>query len=391
MLTRRELFLGAGALLTVPGLPALSLAAAPTDSRLVVLILRGGMDGLDVVQPYSDPAFAALRPKLARTPATGLADLDGYFGLHPGAVALEPLFRAKELGFVHAVSLPFANRSHFEAQDLLEFGQQAKASVTSGWLNRFVGLLSAGQSYSIDIGGNAILAKGPSKITEWAANTDLVLSATSEFFLRRIYAKDALFLAALDGAIAAELQDDDATTRNQSEFDLAVATAVNMLNGEARVASLTMRGWDTHLSQGNIEKEGQGAHRMQQQLQQLAQALLTFKTSLGPHWERTVIVGVSEFGRTARQNGTLGTDHGTGGLMIVAGGAIRNGAGGRVQMKRWPGVADDQLFEGRDLMPTDDVRRYLAWLLSDHFAQSPADIARLVFPGVEMGERAKLL
>jgi uncharacterized protein (DUF1501 family) len=375
MLSRRQLLAGGGAALLAPLAARLSLAAVPGDHRLVVVILRGGMDGLDVVRPVGDPAFATLRPEAM---ADANVALDGRFALHPALADLAPLFRAGELGFVHAVATPYRNRSHFEGQDILEQGGNAEG-LSDGWLNRLLQLVPG--AHAIDISaGDSLLLTGKMPVRNWYPDTRINLTADSLQFLRQLYAGDPLLARSLAEVASEKAAGMDKTPGDPgiSNADLA-RLAARFLNADARIAAFSVVGWDTHIDQ---------KPRLARLLGDLAQTLAALKRDLGDNWARTAVVMCSEFGRTAHMNGTGGTDHGTGGLAILAGGLITTGAGGQV-LGQWPGLA--QLYEDRDLAPTTDVRRYLGSLCAELYGLPPARVADLVFPGLDLPRVDKLI
>lgn len=373
-LSRRGLLLGACCAAAVPMVTPMSFAAMPGDNRFVTIILRGAMDGLDFVQPYGDPAFAALRPKLGMTPDTGLLDLDGFFGLHPAASALMPLWQAKELSFVHAVSTPYRNqRSHFDGQDILETGGNDKSQKT-GWLNRTLAVIPRSDSRkALDINSTMeLILTGPSAADAWSSQTDLSLADDEIAFLRRLYSDDAPFAKAMQDALATDQSADSFYSDGRRGGGIAdMATlAGGMLGKDYRIASFSINGWDTHVNQKMQFARAAG---------DLATAITALKASLGDDaWQKTVVLAMTEFGRTARENGTNGTDHGTGGLAILAGGAV---PGGKV-LGQWPGLSDDKLLDSRDLMPTGDVREIAAAMLYRQFGISPESLTSRVFPGL---------
>ncbi len=367
-----------------PLLTPVTLAAAPGDNRLVVIILRGAMDGLGVVRPYGDAAYAGYRPGLSGT--GGTEDLDGYFSLHGALADLMPLWRAKELAFVHAVSTPYRDkRSHFDGQDLLETGSNdrdaAPKSGQSGWLNRALALLpGARQETAFSVGAARMrLLDGDTPYSSWSPGADLEMSAQTEALLARIYAPDPLFARSAEMAmdLSAKTESMEGGRRNGSAKSLA-AFAAARLNEETRIASFSIGGWDTHNGQ---------SRNLARALTQLSEAILALKSGLGANWQRTTVMAVTEFGRTARENGSGGTDHGTGGAMVMAGGALN---GGRV-FGTWPGLGEFDLYQNRDLEPTDDVRRYLGWALRDLFDIAPSALGASVFPGVDMGDNVGII
>jgi uncharacterized protein (DUF1501 family) len=385
MLSRRAFLHTAAACGLFASSPVLSVAAAPTDKRLVVIILRGGMDGLDVVQPIGDPAFAGLRPAAAKTGPAPAGPLDGFFQLNRSLDPVAPLFAARELAFVHAVSTPYRARSHFEAQDTLEEGGRTARSLETGWVNRLIGALGGTTAtFAADIGSaDSLLLRGPAPHINAYPDSGLDFWKDSEQFLELLYRDDAEFAAAF-----ARIRSAEAASGGLADLDKGVTArevaglAAKLLSGDGRIAAFSIYGWDTHVQQ---------RQKLGRSLEDLAAAITSLKSGLGRTWQDTLVVAVSEFGRTARFNGTGGTDHGTGGLALLAGGLLAGGQGGKVLASSWPGLAADQLLDDRDLRPTDDVRRYLGWLVAGIFGLSPGTISRDIFPGVDLGARLRLV
>ena len=366
-----------------PLLTPITLAAAPGDNRLVVIILRGAMDGLGVVRPYGDADYAGYRPTLAED--EGMQDLDGFFGLHSGLADLMPLWHAKELAFAHAVSTPYRNkRSHFDGQDLLETGSDdtsgAPKSGQSGWLNRALAFLpNAGLDTAFSVGtSRMLLLEGQQAYSAWSPGADLRMSPQTEALLARLYADDPLFANSAEMAVDLSAKTEGMGKGRSGDPKTLAAFAAARLNEETRIASFSIGGWDTHNGQ---------KRNLTRVLRQLASAILELKTGLGRNWQRTTVIAVTEFGRTARENGSGGTDHGTGGAMVMAGGAIN---GGHV-FGTWPGLGELDLFQNRDLAPTDDVRRYLGWALRDLFGIEASALGSSVFPGLDMGENLGII
>ncbi len=364
-----------------PLLTPVSFAAAPWDTRLVVIILRGGMDGLAVVQPRGAPEYAGLRSGLLDRSAGEAQDLDGFFALHPALSPLSGLWRQGDLAFVHAVSTPYRDRrSHFDGQDLLEAGTGSLTGVRDGWLNRMLGLMpgvEARTAFAIGRGEMKLL-NGAVPVADWAPDADLAISPQAMRLAELVMQDDPAFHAALSEAMM--LSDDDAAGRGRGKPHVKVAEfAAEQLRGETRIASFSINGWDTHKGQ---------AKALGVALGRLADTVLTLQSGLGPDiWGKTAIVAMTEFGRTVRENGTGGTDHGTGGAMLLAGGAIR---GGRV-LGAWPGLAEADLYDRRDLMPTGDVRAPAAWLMRGLTGLDRGALERVVFPGLDMGDDPGLL
>ncbi|GHF40845.1 DUF1501 domain-containing protein [Seohaeicola zhoushanensis] len=364
-----------------PFLTRISLAAAPWDARLVVIVLRGAMDGLDVVQPYGDPDYARARGALAGGPQNGAAELDGFFSLHPALGTLMPLWAAGELGFVHAVSTPYREkRSHFDGQDILEAGTDTLGAVRDGWLNRLLTRLPGVETrtaFAIGHGEMKILG-GAAPVADWTPEVDLALSPQAMQLAERIMQEDPAFHAAF--AEASMLAGGGMGGADKAGAHLEVAKfAAEQLRGDTRIAAFSINGWDTH---------GRQHKTLIPALERLAGTLTSLRDTLGPAvWGKTAVVAMTEFGRTVRINGTGGTDHGTGGAMVLAGGAIR---GGKVH-GTWPGLDEASLFERRDLMPTADVRAPAAWLLHGLTGLDRAAIEQVVFPGLDMGRDAGFL
>jgi len=357
------------------------LASAPWDQRFVVIILRGAMDGLDVVRPYGDPAFAAHRRSFGDIEADGAVDLDGFFALHPALAGLAPLWRTGELSFAHAVSTPYRNkRSHFDGQDVLENGAGAPDGRLTpgrdGWLNRMLSLYPGIETRTAFAVGRErlMLLSGDMPVANWSPGIDFDLSTEAWQALEILYARDPLFRTA-----SATAHEFDGTKpirtgrKSRGRAEILAAFAAEQLRGETRIAAFSISGWDTHRNQAAAIGRSLGG---------LSDAILTLKRDLGPVWNRTAVLCLTEFGRTVRENGNTGTDHGTGGAMVLAGGAL-NGA--RVHTV-WPGLGEGDLFEDRDLMPTDDVRRYAAWALRSLYGVGAGDLERVVFPGLDLGD-----
>lgn len=375
-LTRRSLLLGLGAT-AVLGRSRVAFAQAPGERRFVVVLLRGGLDGLHVLAPYGDPHHAALRRAIALPEPGregGLLDLGGRFGLHPALANLHAMFRAGEAVLLHAVAAPHRSRSHFEAQDLLEGG--GERLISSGWLNRALqampmeGAVRPGLAVGT---GVPLLLRGAAPV---GAYSPAGMDRPSPDLIHRLAAlHDAdprLGPSFREGMRARGFTDQTLGQEREPERDSfpRLAAAAGRLLAEAqgpRIAALDLGGWDTHALQGP---------RILPPLRALDAGLAALRTALGAHWAQTAVLVVTEFGRTARVNGNGGTDHGTAGVAFLAGGAI---AGGRV-VTDWPGLAPEALFEGRDLRPTTDIRAVAKALLAQHLRLRPQAVAQ-AFPG----------
>ena len=414
MIDRRALLRGLGILgcsaAAHPFMTTVTLAGADGgaplgDHRLVVIILRGAMDGLDVLRPLGERAFAGYRPTLA---ATESLDLDGFFGLHLGLSGLHPLWQSGELAFVHATSTPYRDkRSHFDGQDLLEAGTSPdlpSAHLRDGWLNRMLQSVPGLQSETAFAVGRQEMRimRGPAPVMDWSPDTAVNLSPQAQLLLEQVYHDDPLFMAAASEAMMlSELDLGDemgglAMSRDElgsmmmaetptlrgarlGEADRVADYAAERLRGATRIAAFSLTGWDTHKGQG----KGFG-----RALARLERSILRLKSGLGPEvWGKTTVLAMTEFGRTVAENGTGGTDHGTAGAMLVAGGAIR---GGKIY-GQWPGLEEADLFERRDLMPTSDVRAWAAHAMRGLYGFDRGLLQDKVFPGLEMGEDPGLI
>ncbi|MBB5723969.1 uncharacterized protein (DUF1501 family) [Loktanella ponticola] len=380
-----------------PWITPIALANAPGNNRMVVIILRGAMDGIDAFRPLGDPDYAQLRPDLNDGQAL---DLNGYWALHPALEPLRPLWTAGELGVVPAVSTPYRDkRSHFDGQDMLEAGGVAlDGTINDGWLNRLVQSISGAPpelAYAVGREQMQILA-GPAQTSRWSPEARLHISPQAERLLELVLHDDPLFREASEQAIAIASQvdmDRDADVaavedmaddpmmgdivRTGQHIQIAQFAAAR-LRGDTRIASFSINGWDTHLNQqGGIKPA----------LERLSDTILTLRAGLGDHWSRTAVLCLTEFGRTARQNGTKGTDHGTAGAMLYAGGAMRGGqfAG------QWPGLSEANLYDRRDIMPTADVRAMAAWVMRGLFGLDRNQLESMVFPGLDIGDDPKLI
>ncbi|MDZ4759768.1 MAG: DUF1501 domain-containing protein [Alphaproteobacteria bacterium] len=371
-LTRRSLMVAGCAASLVSAGPAFARAGAG-DPRLVVVILRGAMDGLAALPKLDDPHIEAHRAGLIDRAAQ---PLDGGFALHSAFTNLAALYRSGEAAFIPAVAGPYRERSHFAAQDLLECGR-ADRVVADGWLNRALQRAPAGVS-ALSIGPvqPLILRGGGASITSWSPP---VLPEASEDTIGRLlelYDSDPILAPSLTAALSAEgvLANGSgamapARGRGGDEYRQLLSAAGKFLaepNGP-RIAVVSLDGWDTHAGQSAMLNQRFGA---------LDRGIAGLAETLGPAWKQTAVIAVSEFGRTVRENGARGTDHGTAGLAILAGGAIR---GGRVAGE-WPGLAPSALYENRDLAGANDVRSLFKGLLRNHLGWDAIDLDNFVFP-----------
>jgi uncharacterized protein (DUF1501 family) len=380
MTTRRETLQWMGGAATLAGLPGLAFASpAAGERRLVFMFLRGVMDALSAVPAYGDPNYEARRGALAvgRPGAPGGAlDLDGRFGLSPYLAEMHKLFGARELAVLHAIASPYRERSHFDAQNLIENGTGRPFGRDTGWLNAAletnpkIAGLALGQSIPL-------VLRGPAQVGSWSPSRLAGPDPDMLEKLAALYKGDALLERSLKAARESQAMMEGQPARGM-EAGGGPVVAIAAAAGEAlakrdgpRVASIDFGGWDTHINQ--LGEYGP----LTRNLRLLDRAVATLKTSLGAAWQHTAVLIVTEFGRTVAPNGSSGTDHGTGGAAFVAGGAVR---GGRV-IADWPGLGERDLHEGRDLRPTLDLRALFKAALIAQLRIDDAKLEAQVFPG----------
>ena len=383
-ISRRGLLLGGASFAAWAYLPKFARAADGRDPRLVTIILRGALDGLATVAPVSDPDYAGLHGAIALTrdgPHAAI-DLDSFFALHPSMTQFARMYREKHAAVVHAVATPYRERSHFDGQDVLESGFAGPGRVQSGWLNRALGALPRGERVTtgLAVGATApLVLRGPAPTVGWApvnlpqAADDTAMRLFDLYKHRDPALADALSQGLQLEKVAARGDDMRAKPRNGIGAMQLTARGVAKLMAEddgPRIAALAFDGWDTHAN------EGGPVGQLAQRLSGLDAAFGEFESGLGAHWRDTVIVVATEFGRTAKINGTFGTDHGTGTVAFLAGGAVK---GGRV-IADWPGLKTANLYQARDLAPTTDLRAILKGVLHDHVGLSERVLAQAVFP-----------
>jgi uncharacterized protein (DUF1501 family) len=396
--TRRELLGGAGVLFAWPFLPKIARAEG-RDPRMLTIILRGALDGLAAVAPVGDPDWVKLRgdKALVLDGKTPTLPLDDFFALNPAMPNLHRLYKAGQAAIVHATATPYRERSHFDGQDVLESGLPKPGRADSGWLNRALGGLQAearvrrdGRAFAVGP-VTPLVVRGPTPVLSW---TPTRIQPASEDTMARLldlyHHTDTELARVLEGRrdLATLAAAGDATVMAPTEgrtppqgfpaqvrafFADAAGTAAKFLAREdgPRIGALAFNGWDTHID------EGADSGRLATLLGALDGALAAVEKNMGEVWRETVVTVVTEFGRTARINGTNGTDHGTGTIALLAGGALK---GGRV-IADWPGLKNADLYEGRDLAATTDLRAVLKGLLKDHLRVTDQALAANVFPG----------
>jgi len=379
---------------------AAGAAATPGTPVLLCVFLRGAADGLNVVVPHADPDYYRLRPSIA-VPRPGekggVLDLDGRFGLHPRLAPLKAAFDAKELALVHAVGSPHPTRSHFEAQDYMETAAVGDRSASHGWLGRYLAMrppatagllravaLSVRTPLSLRGYPDAVVA---ANLRDFRLSTSSALGPLLSEGFRRLYDADAKTLAEHAGQRALAASDVVRRVLGKQRRGAGYAHDAQDFADVARLikadvgletAWIDVGGWDTHRYEGSTENGD-----LPRQLERLGRALAAFRADLGPAFERVVVLVMSEFGRTARENGTGGTDHGHGNFMLLLGGKVQ---GGRV-LGNLPGLAADQLFEGRDVPVTTDFRDVLAEVCERHLKMPDASA---LFPGYKLDKQRQL-
>lgn len=387
-LSRRHVLGGGAASLALWGFVPKAALAGTRDPRLLTVILRGGLDGLSMIAPVGDPDYARIRGKLALTREGTNAGLplDAMFALNAAMPHLHALYQKGEALGVHAVATPYRGRSHFDGQDVLESGLPGVTRAEHGWLNRaLAGLSVAGKADPKGLAMGAVVPlvmRGAAPVLTWIPKAyGIELRNSTIARLADLYSQTDVKLAK---AFAEGLQIDQVgmvapvkpapgqAPRPFRDFVETAETAAKFLTAAdgPRIGALSYNGWDTHANEGAVQ--GQLATR----LAGLDAAIKAFADGMGPAWRDTVMVIITEFGRTAHANGTDGTDHGTGMAALLVGGAVK---GGRI-IAKWPGLADRVLYEGRDLNPTLDLRAVLKGVLRDHLGVPAGALGETVFP-----------
>ena len=338
-----------------------------TDRRFIFIIQRGAADGLNTVIPYADPAYAKLRGALAIDVAQA-TKLDGMFALHPSLIETAKLYTAGQALFVQAVASPYRDRSHFDAQNVLETGGNNAYQLKDGWMNRLLTLLPKAQNEAIAFAATIPMAlRGKMEVSSYAASH--LPQAPDDLLLRvsQLYAEDAQLNPIWQAAMQANNMADDASAKQDpASLGKLAASFLSKANGP-RIAMIETGGWDTHSAQ---------EARLSRQLTSLDQLIAAMRDGLGDTWQKTTIIVATEFGRTAAANGTGGTDHGTGSTALILGGDVN---GGRV-IADWPGLNQSNLYENRDLKPTTNLDTLIASLASASFGLDNTLVAKTLFP-----------
>jgi uncharacterized protein (DUF1501 family) len=365
-------------------------ASNAQSKRLIVIFLRGAVDGLNVVVPYRETAYHQNRPRIAiPQPAKegGALDLDGQFGLHPALAALMPLWQQKSLAFVHAAGSTAPTRSHFEAQDNMERGIPGASTTQDGWMNRLLGVMSGRNPIqAVNVGNTtprilagripvATLATGRGAARPLPLDQPRVAAAFDTLYsnsdsLSQAYKEGRLARTALLSNLDAEtkMANNGAPLPNGFASDARRLAQIMVKDNRVKLGFMALGGWDTHVNQG--ASQGQLARN----LEQVGKGLAALQTALGAAYKDTTILVMSEFGRTAHENGDGGTDHGHGNIMGVMGGTVK---GGKVYGD-WKGLAPNQLHENRDLAVTTDFRDVIATVLERHLSLPDAQLNQVL-------------
>jgi uncharacterized protein (DUF1501 family) len=384
MTSRRGLLLGGASFAAWAYLPKFARAADGRDPRLIVVILRGALDGLATVAPVGDADYAGLHGSIALSPDGPHAAvmLDSFFALHPSMPEFARMYRDRHAAVIHAVATSYRDRSHFDGQDVLESGFAGPGRVQSGWLNRALEALPRGErvTSALAVGPTTpLVLRGAAPTVGWAPVALPQADDDTAMRLVELYRHlDSALASALSQGLQLDkvAQGDDMKPKPGANGAAAMRQvargAAKLMSADdgPRIAALAFDGWDTHAN------EGGPVGRLAQLLSGLDGALSEFESGLGERWRDTVVVVATEFGRTARINGTEGTDHGTGTIALLAGGAVK---GGRV-IADWPTLKPASLYEGRDLKPTTDLRAVIKGVLADHLGIGERALAETVFP-----------
>ena len=362
--------------------PKLTFAATGSDTRFLFVLLRGGLDGLESVPPYGDPGYAAIRGALALSPSAAKPahKLDNVFALHPSFDFAAQLYAQGQFMPVVAAAPPYWGRSHFQAQNCVENGTSKPDGAQSGWLNRCVACMPGVEGLAC-AAVMPLTMRGSAKVETWSPPLPTGVNPILLQRLQPLYAADTRLAAPFARAVAQQsdpvIPASGAMARTGRGADgrqaglLVMMGAAGRFMGKTngpRVAFVEDDGWDTHANEALI---------VARKIAELDAGLKAFRQSIGPAWKRTIVIVATEFGRTAHINGTGGTDHGTGGSMFLAGGALQ---GGRVA-GHWPGIGSGELYQDRDVHATTDFRSVFKGVLAAHLGVSEPLLESRVFPG----------
>jgi uncharacterized protein (DUF1501 family) len=395
--TRRDVLRASGVMLAWASAPCMARAEG-RDPRFLTIVLRGGLDGLAVVAPVGDPDWAKLRGDngLQLDGEKPGLPLDGFFALNPAMPNLYRMYQAGQAIVVHAVATPYRDRSHFDGQDVLESGLPRPGVADTGWLNRTIAAPARAQAaltgrQAFAVGPiTPLVVRGPAPVLSWVpprlppVSDDTTMRLldlyrhTDPTFARVLEERIGLAAIARAGGISSAPSEElpaaqgGGVAQVRAYFSDTAGAAAKFLAGAEgpRVGAFAYDGWDTHVNEGAVKG------RLASLLGALDGALAAIETNMGEAWRETVVALVTEFGRTARLNGTDGTDHGTASVALLVGGALK---GGRV-LADWPGLKPGDLHENRDLKPTADLRAVLKGLIEEHLCADRQQLESVVFP-----------
>ncbi len=380
-MNRRHFIKGLGATLVVfqadisaKNVGLLSKPSGDSSKKIIWIVLRGAVDSLHAVVPTFEPAIAKMRPKLYSDVKDKLVPLNSKYGMHAKLKHMHTLFKSKELSPIIAVGSGYKKRSHFDGQDFLESGT-GYVGTDSGWLSRAINIkrkqgLAIARSIPVSL-------RGQSNSSTWYPSKLKVAPDDIYDQLKKLYENDEMLLKRLEEGLSVQSMTGMDPRKRQGKFKDLAKSCGNLIkkNSEIDCAMLEMGGWDTHNNQNA---------RLNKQFQQLDDGLFELKNALGTTWDDTVVIVATEFGRTVRENGTGGTDHGTASAMFLAGGDLSHLSGaiepGKV-LGKWPGLSDTELFKNRDLMPTSNSYSWIAEVLKSHWGLSEKEILT-VFPHI---------
>src|SRR5437868_9907650 len=382
--SRRAVLLGGASFAAWAYLPKFARAADGRDPRLVIIILRGALDGLATVAPTGDPDYAGLHGSIALTSSgpNAALPLDNFFSLHPAMPEFARMYREKKAAVIHAVATSYRDRSHFDGQDVLESGFAGPGRVQSGWLNRALEGLPKGErvTSALAVGPTTpLVLRGAAPTVGWAPVAVPQAAEDTAMRLVELYQhRDPALASALKQGLALDkaAQGDDMKPKpsinGAGAMRLVARGAAKLMAADdgPRIGALAFDGWDTHAN------EGGPVGRLAQLLGGLDGALAESDSDLGARWRATVVVVPTDFARSARLSGPDRTDHGTRTTALLAGGAVK---GGRV-ISDWPGLKPADLYQGRDLAPTTDLRAIMKGVLQDQFGLGDRVLAESVFP-----------
>ena len=366
MITRRRFLALAASSGGALFVPQITFAAAETDRRFVFVIQRGAADGLHIVAPYAEPEYANLRGPIA-SEIDNATKLDASFALHPALVETAKMYKAGEALFVHAVATAYRDRSHFDGQNVLETGGRAPYELKDGWMNRLTALLPKRKAAPIALAPTVPMAlRGPAETTSYAPSA---LPEPNDDLLARVgllYQRDPLLHPLWSAAIETRnMATKDERGQDPAALGKLAATFLARANGP-RIAMIETSGWDTHTHQ---------VARLARLLAGFDAMLAAMRDGLGQSWAKTTVLVATEFGRTAAENGSGGTDHGTAAVVMLIGGAVK---GGRI-IADWPGLSQSALYENRDLKPTMALDALIAGAAGETLSIDPDLVMRTIF------------